>query len=288
MFSKFSGMFAPKQQILKKRENFETYKNQLWQRVDHVISGLSGIGLKIVPLETQEIITLDKLNAQVDAQVYYKVKEDKQSVWNSMYKVDDVDYQIVALARTTLRNVIGSMNLNDANSDRNKINKDLMDTLTTETTNWGVEIARTELKEINPPKAVQETMNKVVIAQNEKQSATDFAKATETKADGERMAKVKEAEGIKQSLILKAQGEAEAIKLVSESVETNFKDKAQIYKTLEVTRDCLKDNTKYVIDSKTNVMNILSDSKSDTKELEALSVQIANLKKELMAKPKNN
>jgi type IV secretory pathway VirB4 component len=58
VFSKLSAMFAPKQEILKKRESFETYKNQLWQRVDHIISGLSGIGLKIVPLETQEIIEL--------------------------------------------------------------------------------------------------------------------------------------------------------------------------------------------------------------------------------------
>lgn len=57
-FSKISAMFSPHQEIMKKRETFETYKNQLWQRVDHVISGLSGIGLKIVPLETQEIIEL--------------------------------------------------------------------------------------------------------------------------------------------------------------------------------------------------------------------------------------
>lgn len=57
-FSKISAMLSPHQEIMKKRETFETYKNQLWQRVDHVISGLSGIGLKIVPLETQEIIEL--------------------------------------------------------------------------------------------------------------------------------------------------------------------------------------------------------------------------------------
>lgn len=58
LFSKISAMLSPHQEIMKKRETFETYKNQLWQRVDHVISGLSGIGLKIVPLETQEIIEL--------------------------------------------------------------------------------------------------------------------------------------------------------------------------------------------------------------------------------------
>lgn len=58
VFDKISSIFSPRQEILKKKENFETYKNQLWQRVDHIISGLSGIGLKIVPLNTEEIIEL--------------------------------------------------------------------------------------------------------------------------------------------------------------------------------------------------------------------------------------
>ncbi|MFA5777427.1 MAG: hypothetical protein WC906_03240 [Parcubacteria group bacterium] len=58
IFDKVSSIFSPKQEISRKKENFETYKNQLWQRVDHVISGLSGIGLKIVPLKTEEIVEL--------------------------------------------------------------------------------------------------------------------------------------------------------------------------------------------------------------------------------------
>ncbi len=57
-FSKISSIMAPRQEIMKKRESFETFKNQLWQRVDHIISGLSGIGVKIVPLKTEEIIEL--------------------------------------------------------------------------------------------------------------------------------------------------------------------------------------------------------------------------------------
>ncbi|MDO8529686.1 MAG: hypothetical protein Q7S18_03385 [bacterium] len=58
IFGKISALFAPRQKVLKKRESFETFKNQLWQRVDHIISGLSGIGVKIVPLQTEEIIEL--------------------------------------------------------------------------------------------------------------------------------------------------------------------------------------------------------------------------------------
>ena len=120
--------------------------------------------------------------------------------------------QIVNLARTTLRNIIGTMTLKSANSERGKINSELQRTLRDETGSWGIEIVRTELKEIDPPKDVQETMNKVVKAENEKIAAIDFATATETMADGARRSEIKQAEGIRQAKILEAEGEAQAIK----------------------------------------------------------------------------
>ena len=120
--------------------------------------------------------------------------------------------QIVNLARTTLRNIIGTLTLKSANSERGKINEELRSTLLAETANWGIEILRTELKEIDPPQDVQETMNKVVKAENEKIAAVDFATATETQADGQRRAEIKKAEGVKQAKILQAEGEAEAIR----------------------------------------------------------------------------
>ncbi|MCX6554961.1 MAG: SPFH/Band 7/PHB domain protein, partial [Candidatus Aminicenantes bacterium] len=123
----------------------------------------------------QEIITNDNLNARVDAQVYFKVKPDEESVKRSQYNVNNYQYQIVNLARTTLRNIIGTMTLKSANSERSKINSELLKTLCSETSSWGIDIVRTELKEIDPPKDVQETMNNVVKAENEKVAAVDFA-----------------------------------------------------------------------------------------------------------------
>src|ERR1039457_6643912 len=134
---------------------------------------------QLVNGETQEIITNDNLNAKVDAQVYFKVRPDEESVKNCQYNVGNYQWQIVNLARTTLRNIIGTMTLKSANSERGRINKELHGTLLVETANWGIEIVRTELKEIDPPKDVQETMNKVVKAENEKVAAVDFATATE-------------------------------------------------------------------------------------------------------------
>lgn len=80
----------------------------------------------MVDAEPQEIITNDNLNAKVDAQVYFKVKPDEESVKNSQYNVNNYKWQIVNLARTTLRNIIGTLTLKSANSERDKINGDLL------------------------------------------------------------------------------------------------------------------------------------------------------------------
>jgi regulator of protease activity HflC (stomatin/prohibitin superfamily) len=146
---------------------------------------------QMVDAQPQEIITNDNLNARVDAQVYFKVKDDEASVKSSQYSVNNYQRQIVSLARTTLRNIIGTLTLKSANSESDNINGALLRTLSKETMSWGMSIVRTELKEIDPPQDVQETMNKVVKAENEKVAALDFANAVERQADGEKRAEIK-------------------------------------------------------------------------------------------------
>jgi regulator of protease activity HflC (stomatin/prohibitin superfamily) len=213
----------------------------------------------MIDAQPQEIITNDNLNARVDAQVYFKVRNDEESVKNSQYKVFNYQYQIVNLARTTLRNIIGTMTLKSANSERGKINSELQRTLRDETAHWGLEIVRTELKEIDPPRDVQETMNKVVKAENEKVAAIDFATATETIADGARRAAIKKAEGIKQANILRAEGEAQAIKLVNEAADMFFVGNAQLLRTLETVERSLANNAKIVIPSDAELVNVIGD-----------------------------
>jgi regulator of protease activity HflC (stomatin/prohibitin superfamily) len=209
--------------------------------------------------EPQVIITNDNLNATVDAQVYFRVKQDEDSVKSSQYNASNYQYQIVNLARTTLRNIIGTMSLRSANSERGRINTDLHHTLENETKNWGIEITRTELKEIDPPKDVQETMNKVVKAENEKIAAIDFATAAETTADGVKRAEIKKAEGIKQAKILEAEGEAQAIKLVNEAAQTYFIGNAQLLRKLQATETSLQHNAKIVIPSDTELINVIGE-----------------------------
>jgi regulator of protease activity HflC (stomatin/prohibitin superfamily) len=214
---------------------------------------------QMVDAQPQEIITNDNLNASVDAQVYFRVKSDEESVKGSIYHVNNYKWQIVNLARTTLRNIIGTLTLKSANSERGKINSELYKTLHNETQTWGIEIVRTELKEIDPPKDVQETMNKVVKAENEKIAAIDSATAAETVADGVKRAKIKEAEGFKQSKILHAEGDAEAIKLVNEAADKYFIGNAQLLRKLEALEVSLGKNAKIVIPTGTELVNIIGE-----------------------------
>ncbi|MCM8796611.1 MAG: SPFH/Band 7/PHB domain protein [Candidatus Omnitrophica bacterium] len=225
--------------------------------IEHIY--LVNVTEQMVDAEPQEIITFDNLNAKVDAQVYFKVKPDEESVKNSIYNVYNYQYQIVNLARTTLRNIIGTLTLKSANSERGKINEELHRTLMNETAHWGIEIVRTELKEIDPPKDVQETMNKVVKAENEKIAAVDFATATETAADGQKRAEIKRAEGIKQARILQAEGEAEAIRLVNEAAEKYFVGNAQILRKLEAVERALQNNAKIVVPTNTELVNVIGE-----------------------------
>jgi len=214
---------------------------------------------QMVNAEPQEIITNDNLNARVDAQVYFRVKPDEESVKASQYNVNNYQLQIVNLARTTLRNIIGTMTLKSANSERSRINSDLLSTLLKETHSWGIAVVRTELKEIDPPKDVQETMNKVVKAENEKIAAVDFATATETMADGQKRADIKKAEGIRQAEILKAEGEAQAIKLVNEAANEYFVGNAQLLRRLQTVEESLKNNAKIVLPSNGELVNVIGD-----------------------------
>jgi regulator of protease activity HflC (stomatin/prohibitin superfamily) len=214
---------------------------------------------QLVEAQSQEIITNDNLNASVDAQIYFKVKPDAESVANCIYRVQNYQYQIVNLARTTLRNIIGTMTLKTANSERGKINAELQTILKRETAEWGIEIVRAELKEIDPPKDVQETMNKVVKAENEKIAAVDFATARETEADGTKRSEIKKAEGIRQARILEAQGEAEAIKLVNEAAEEYFVGNAQILRKIEAAEKSLMNNSKVIIPAGTELVNVVGD-----------------------------
>ena len=200
----------------------------------------------MVDIASHEIITEDNLNAKVDMMIYFQVKRDEDNVKRSLYEVHDFRTQIVSLAQTTARNVIGGMAFKDVNSQRSKLNGELAEILRRETGKWGVEVVRVEMKEVIPPTDVQETMNMVIKAENNKRSAIDFATAKETEADGVRRAMIKEAEGKRQAAILEAEGQAQAFDLINSS----FTGNAQLLKQLDVTQNALQNNAKIILTDK--------------------------------------
>jgi len=197
---------------------------------------------QMVDVPEQTVQTSDKLNTKVDAVVYYQVKDIKKSEYN----VDDHQMQLTSLARTTLRAVMGKLTLTECIQERDKINMSVEEVLDKETTAYGVEVLRVEVQRIEPPKDVQDSMNNVVKAEQDKISAVNLAKAREIEADGERMADIKVAEGKKRAAILEAEGKSRSFELI----ENTFKERSELLKRLEVTESSLKENSKIILTEK--------------------------------------
>lgn len=232
-------------------------------------------------VQPQEVITKDKVVMKVDAVIFFKVKPDEESVKASEYNVANFQTQIEVLARTTLRNIIGTLEMAEANVSREKINQSLKQQLTIQSENWGIEVLSAELKDLVPPRDLQESMNAVLKANNQKLAAIDLANAVETQADGQRRAVVKQAEGERQAQILRAeaqkqaailesegrqqatvkiaQGEAEAIKLRNEALTSYFKGSAITFQQLETITASLQNNSKIIVPQGNAVSLILSE-----------------------------
>ncbi|MCH7589351.1 MAG: SPFH/Band 7/PHB domain protein [Chloroflexi bacterium] len=208
-----------------------------------------------VDIDPQSIITKDKLNAEVDGVVYYRVINAQKAI----YEVNNFELSVPSLAKTTLRAVIGKMTLTEANENRDTINENVEKILDREVSKWGIEVIRVELQRIEPPEDVQMAMNQVVKAENEKIAALDLATAIETQADGERRAEIKKAEGIAAAIRLKADADGDAIKIVNEAAERYFVGNAQLLKKLETVAEALRDNTKIIVPADSDLVNVISD-----------------------------
>jgi regulator of protease activity HflC (stomatin/prohibitin superfamily) len=209
-----------------------------------------------VDVEKQTVITKDNLNTDVDAIVYYRI----QDVVKALYQIDNYKTAIPSLAQTTLRAVMGKLNLSEANENRQKINASLEEELDRETNQWGIDIMRVELQRIQPPNDVQQAMNNVVKAENEKIAAINLATAVETRADGEKRAAIKVAEGHARATELEAEAKAKSIQLVNEAAQKYFRGEAQNLKKLEVAEKVLSENTKFIIPEGKELSLVISEA----------------------------
>ena len=222
-------------------------------------------------VERQSVITKDNLNLGIDAVVYFKVKD----VLKAIYNVNDYWRSIPSLAQTTLRSIVGEMVFTEVNANRQSINTRIEQELDSQTEDWGIEILRVELQDVQPAQDVQRAMDQVVTAEREKEAtitrATALKEAAKQEAEakiihaqGEKSAKIEQATGDAEAVKLKAKAEAEAIAKVNDSVEKTFLEKAQAFKKLEVTESSLHQNTKYVITEKGISPSLIVNATDDT------------------------
>jgi len=147
----------------------------------------------------QNVITKDNVTMEINALLYYQITDPKAAV----YEVNNLSQAIEKLTQTTLRNVIGSMDLDESLVSRDRINERLRLILDEATDKWGVKVNRVELQEVNPPADIRQAMEKQMRAERDK-------RASILESEGMKRSAILEAEGIKESQVLRAQGEAEA------------------------------------------------------------------------------
>jgi regulator of protease activity HflC (stomatin/prohibitin superfamily) len=154
----------------------------------------------------QNVITRDNVTMEINALLYYQITDPVASV----YEVANLPHAIEKLAQTTLRNIIGSLDLDETLTSRDKINEKLRAILDDATDKWGVKINRVELQEVNPPHDIRVAMEKQMRAERDR-------RALILEAEGKKSAAILEAEGEKLSRITRAEGDAESRKLASEA-----------------------------------------------------------------------
>jgi len=162
---------------------------------------LSRIDLResVYDFPRQNVITKDNVTMEINALLYYQIADPKAAV----YEFTNLPQAIEKLTQTTLRNVIGSMDLDETLVSRDMINEKLREILDEATDKWGIKVNRVELQEVNPPLDIRQAMEKQMRAERDR-------RAIILEAEGKKRSAILESEGIKESKILRAQGEAEA------------------------------------------------------------------------------
>jgi regulator of protease activity HflC (stomatin/prohibitin superfamily) len=189
---------------------------------------------QVVSFPPQPVITSDNLVVNIDSVIYFQVTDAKAAT----YEIANYLQGIEQLTVTTLRNVIGSMDLEETLTSRDQINGQLRGVLDEATGKWGIRVNRVELKAIDPPASVQQSMEKQMRADRDKRAAILAAEGNKQAAildaEGSKASAVLKAEGQAQAQILRAQGEAEAIRKVFDAINNgNATDQVMAYQYLQ-------------------------------------------------------
>lgn len=209
----------------------------------------------------QNVITKDNVMTEINALLYYQVTDPMKAI----YEIENLPLAIEKLTQTTLRNVIGELDLDECLTSRDTINAKLRSILDEASNKWGVKVNRVELQDINPPRDIREAMEKQMRAERDRRAQIIDAEGSKramilqaegiqqkqiNEAEGQKGAQILEAEGDAQARIRRAQGEAEAIRLVTEAIAGTKADPANYLiamKYLETLREMTSGQNNKVI-----------------------------------------
>jgi len=189
---------------------------------------------QVVSFPPQPVITEDNLVVSIDTVIYFQVTDPRAAT----YEIRNYLGAVEQLTTTTLRNVVGGLNLEEALTSRDEINGQLRIVLDEATGKWGIRVGRVELKAIDPPVSIQDSMEKQMRAERDRRALILTAEGTKQSAiltaEGARQAEILRAEGDKAAAVLRAQGEAEAIQTVFSAIHLgNPDDKLLAYQYLQ-------------------------------------------------------
>jgi regulator of protease activity HflC (stomatin/prohibitin superfamily) len=208
---------------------------------------------QVMPLSSQSVITKDNVNINVDAVIYYQI----MNPYSAIYEINNLVYAVEQLALTSLRNIIGEMALDDTLSSRDIINTKLQAIIDAAASKWGIKTNRIELKDINPPADIQQSMNVQMQAERNRRAAI-------LEAEGLKEAAILRAEGQKQAVIRDAEAQAQKLRLEVEAQGITAKAYIEKIKEAAPTKEVLQiiymDTLKKLADGKANKLFIPTES----------------------------
>jgi regulator of protease activity HflC (stomatin/prohibitin superfamily) len=179
---------------------------------------------QVVSFPPQPVITEDNLVVSIDTVIYFQVTDPKSAT----YEIANYIQAVEQLTVTTLRNVVGGLNLEETLTSRDQINGTLRGVLDEATGKWGIRVNRVELKAIDPPASIQDSMEKQMRAERDRRAQILTAEGTKQAAiltaEGERQSSILKAEGDAQAQVLRADGEAQAIQKVFDAIHAGDPD----------------------------------------------------------------
>jgi regulator of protease activity HflC (stomatin/prohibitin superfamily) len=201
-------------------------------------------------IEPQPVITKDNVEILVDGIIWVRPGLQSEDIQRTFYNIDNWKIATLQLAKTNLRQEFGELTLDESLTARDRISSNLQTNLDNMTDDWGLKVCKVEIRLIDPPDDIKKAMHKQKTAEQERRAMKLIATGKFEAAEQEKLAVIQVAEGQRESEITVAEGRAKSIKLINEAAEKYFIGNARELKRLEVTEECLKNNSKVIITEK--------------------------------------